>query len=247
MMLIRSTLAAALLLLAATAGVAHAGQSQSVTDFDGRYALTCTRASFVFHLGLTGQIGGHSASWNDQLVIDVPCEAGSDDAIAAAAEAGARCAAAGLPASVCGELEAVVAEAIDGTAALVPDAVALRVTNAWDLWARLFGVYNVAGVHDFDNGAQVGWSYLLDNNDGNRGKIGTLGFAVLDAAAQGIAGCLDTAAGGIDGRIDAARGYALSATFAVDRSLTCAAGQGGDWALVNVGLSFRGAVTGARE
>lgn len=231
--------------LAGTAAPALAGQSRPVTDFNGTYTLACDRVEVALHAAAAGVITGQSASWSGTIAGSFDCS--DDDALAAvAAEARTSCLAAGLPVATCAALEAELAAALAGTVALVPVELTVRVTNAWDFWARLFGVYQVAATHTIGSGATVAGSYLLDNNDGRDGTFGARALDLAGAAAQNNLGCADLIIAGVDGRIARADAYALTATAAVDRTLTCLAVSGADALTLQLGLTLRAHLDGMK-
>jgi hypothetical protein len=126
----------------------------------------------------------------------------------------------------------------------------LTVNNTTNPLNQLMGLYPARGLHTFDNGAAVGWDYALTDKPGARGVLQAVGIGVLDAAANGMAGCADAIVAGVDGRVhsnepgDPSAGFALNAEFAVDRGLYCMAASGDDIVFANIGLTLRGVVSG---
>ncbi|HYV46057.1 MAG TPA: hypothetical protein VFA20_14405 [Myxococcaceae bacterium] len=242
--------AAGLSLLLAPAA-AHAGwQSGPASRFNGTYDLTCQQATWTLHFSLAGGTAAGSGSFNADVSATLPCEALSADdpaVVALANDVEGRCLAAGLPAAICTDLRGRTVTAALDTTGMVPRQAQLTAQNTWDWWNQLIGIYPAHGNHMFDNNAAIGWDYLLDNNDGpQNGHFAIAAINVLDGASVDHAGCLDVATGFIDGRINRTAGYALGATFGVDRSLTCLVVDDTAWLWGTIGITFRGAVDGAR-
>jgi hypothetical protein len=242
--------AAALSLLLAPAAAQAGWQSGPASRFNGTYELVCQQATWTLHFNLAGGINGQSGSFNADVSATLPCEAISADdpaVVALADDVASRCLAAGLPAPICADLRARTVTAALDTTGMVPRQAQLTAQNTWDWWNQLIGIYPAHGNHLFDNSATIGWDYLLDNNDGgSNGHFAVATINVLGSASVDHAGCLDVATGFIDGRIDRTAGYTLGATFGVDRSLTCLVAYDQAWLWGTIGITFRGAVNGAR-
>lgn len=241
----------ALLSLLLAPAAARAGwQSQPASTFNGTYALTCQQASWVLHFDLAGGIGGSTGSFKTDVSVTLPCEALSADdpsVVGLADDVAGRCLAAGWPAGVCADLRARTVTAALDTTGMVPRQAQMTVQRTWDWWNQLIGVYPMYGNHLFDNGAAIGWSYLLDNNDGaQNGHFVAAAINVLGSASGDHAGCLDIATGFIDGHINRATSYTLDATVGLDRSLTCLVAYDTAWLWGTIGITFRGTVDGAR-
>lgn len=242
------TLATAIMLLGATSA-AHAGQSHSAGDFQGTYDLVCEQANFTLHFDLAGIIGGRGGNFHADMSVTLPCEQDAPEIATIAADVRDRCLAANFPAWACVDLESQAAEALAGTAALVPNRVDLTVFNLSDWIAKyITGIYPARGAHTFDDGRKLSWNYLLDNNDGwNSGHIFMVAMTVFDGIMRGHVGCATAAIGGIDGHIRRSDGFSVDASFLVDGGLYCVGVSGTDVVFGNIGLAFHGEVSGSKR
>lgn len=225
-------------------GRAHAAPA----DFSGVYDLSCEQVNFTLHADIGGVVSGQSAHYGGTLTLTVPTCDPSDPQIGMLAEqVRDECVAASLPEWYCDDLETSVVVALEGTAELVPYELETTVKKTWDPLHQLLGIFPMHGVHQFVDGVR-GWDYVLDTNPGgNNGRFVAGAIGITGSGANDVVGCVSTVIGAVDGRIDPNDGYSLSADFGVDASLTCAATSGMDWVTGVIGITFHGAVSGAKQ
>jgi hypothetical protein len=228
---------------------ALAAQPGSPLMYNGSYVLSCSKAELVLHLDLGAQIAGAARSFSGNFIAPLDCDGVDQEEIVLFQKSlESKCLQAGLTREICEplaeDISAAVSEFNNDALGLIPVRVTMSVQSVYNFWNQLFGIYPLLGQHKFADGHVSNLTYTLNNNIGSElGKFGVLGVQLLNTASSGQLGCADIALGAITGRIEPSA-KSLSAQFAVDRSLYCAAVDGVNVLAGVIGLSFRGDVTG---
>lgn len=221
---------------------AQALQSRPANEHNGSYVTSCQAADFNVHWNVGGRAETHRVP-----LLCAGLSAAQRQALADRFRLS--CEAAVGPDPTCRTLAEDLATSMqnfnDAAIAALPVRVDARVRSGGWLW-DLLGYYWLDGVHHLPSGAQAPLTYVLDNNDGQRGRFFTAGLALEGAGGiEDVGGCAVVAAGEIDGRIDASAGQ-LTARFAVNRELTCLVALSGGVGGFSAGYGFDGAVSGKR-
>jgi hypothetical protein len=226
---------------------ASAYAAGSPVAFNGTYKLSCQTAELVLHINIGAQTAAGSQSYADDLVIPFDCNGVSPEEMSAfEEETSKKCIEANLPEAYCQTLSEDLAVSIsefnDNALNFIPQSIKFTVQSVYSFWNQVFGIYPMFGQHKFSDGSTSSLTYTLNNNSSS---FGIAGVQLLNSGASGQLGCADLAIGGINGTINRTTG-ALSAQYAIDRSLYCVVVDEVGIIGGSIGLSFRGSVQGQK-
>jgi len=227
---------------------ALAGQSQPASAWERDLPLVLDEAAIDLHIGLAGATARGATAWGANLTLPLAADGFSAaEEIALAAQLQADCEGTGLPAVVCAPiadgLTASIVDFNDTVVEAVPTYVAFDV-GSWGWGSLLTGLYPMSGQHEYADGSEATWSYVLNNNDGAAGTFAAAGLALNGGGVtQGLA-CADVSGALITGSFPGVAVDGIDAQFLADRELACIGGAEGIVVAGTVGLAFGGFVSG---
>jgi|GEM_PF-3665290 len=234
------------------AGSAQGAQLQSATDWERDLPLSLSSAAIDLHIGLAGATERGTAAWGDRMQFDLDLDGVSEDEeFLLAAALADQCETAGLPPALCAPLADGIASSLaDFNGALldlVPEYVAFEVGSyGWvSAWT---GLYPMTGVHEYGDGSEQSWAYMLNNNTGaDEGAFVATGLSLSGGAVSDGLACADVSGALIAGSFPSVNGPGVTADFLADRELACVGGAEGVVVAGTVGLTFGGTVVGVVE